>query len=358
MQQYVVLEKNTFVHCPETRRRNFRRAHSSDCLLGLEEPDTAMKSPKEREMYHITCVEDYADKETEENEFFFDAAESPICIQTPRKFGYPACRLSISSVSTLSGSNGEPERYSVRSFSSFNLDSVQETPNGSFNSAVLSRKDSDLESRSSVETISIGQRNSGSLRNSNSGSLMHSPSGSFDNHMSLQKQGSCNRLSVQSLSNLCISTTPQASPRSTDIATPIAMDPTNSPLDQYAVENAKPESEWTSIMVRHIPCRYTQEHFFQELSEFGLPFNFLYLPPARRCTGNLGYAFINFVRAEDAEYFLRIFQGHAFKMHPNSKKRAQVLYAKLQGFKQNVEFYENVQVKRHSPYVDYTWGYN
>ena len=54
--------------------------------------------------------------------------------------------------------------------------------------------------------------------------------------------------------------------------------------------------------------RYTFQKLKEELAAFGLPFDFLYLPPAKHCTGNLGYAFVNFVCPQDAEYFVQIFE--------------------------------------------------
>merc|ERR1719440_891035 len=66
-------------------------------------------------------------------------------------------------------------------------------------------------------------------------------------------------------------------------------------LDGYASETMIEESKWTSVMIRNIPCRYTQQELIDEIEMLGFVIDFLYLPPARRATGNLGYAFVNFV---------------------------------------------------------------
>merc|ERR1719498_822434 len=52
----------------------------------------------------------------------------------------------------------------------------------------------------------------------------------------------------------------------------------------------------TTIMVRNIPCKYTQKQMMSEVSEICPNFNFLYIPPARtaKVDKNLGYCFINF----------------------------------------------------------------
>jgi hypothetical protein len=108
-------------------------------------------------------------------------------------------------------------------------------------------------------------------------------------------------------------------------------------------------------MIRHIPCKYSQEHLIEEISEFTTGFDFLYLPPARtsKTQKNLGYAFLNFREAAEAQKFICDFQNHHFKRHPNSMKRAEVSFAELQGFHQNMEFYKNSKVSksRFRPYI-------
>jgi hypothetical protein len=126
------------------------------------------------------------------------------------------------------------------------------------------------------------------------------------------------------------------------------------PLEQFAVDHSLTKENWTTVMVRHIPCRYTQEELFIEVEEMNIAFNFLYLPPARRSIGNLGYAFINFLSRADAEKFIANFTGHSFRCQPNSKKRAEVIFAKLQGFQENVEFYSSAKVSKskYRPFID------
>merc|ERR1719335_1089416 len=48
----------------------------------------------------------------------------------------------------------------------------------------------------------------------------------------------------------------------------------------------------TAIMIRHIPCKYTQQHLLEEIRQYTEGFDFLYLPPARtsKTQKNLGYA--------------------------------------------------------------------
>merc|ERR1719181_186892 len=69
------------------------------------------------------------------------------------------------------------------------------------------------------------------------------------------------------------------------------------------------EDMMTTVMIRNIPCKYTQEWLIQEISSgFSDQFNFFYMPVARKSPGCLGYAFINFVHEEDASRFLIAFE--------------------------------------------------
>jgi hypothetical protein len=97
----------------------------------------------------------------------------------------------------------------------------------------------------------------------------------------------------------------------------------------------------TTVMVRHIPCKYSQEALMEEVLEFSSNFDYFYLPPARtaKIEKNLGYAFINFKSLQEAEEFTHAFQGYQFKLFPNSLKRATVNYAELQGKEANLESY-------------------
>jgi hypothetical protein len=129
-------------------------------------------------------------------------------------------------------------------------------------------------------------------------------------------------------------------------------------VQDVAKANAVPEEEWTTVMVRNIPCRYSQNELLSEVAMLDLQFNFLYLPPARRSPGNLGYAFVNFVDNAQASMFIKLFDGHTFLYQPKSQKRAEPVFAKLQGFQQNVDFYSNMKVfkSKYRPFVNYEAG--
>lgn len=112
-----------------------------------------------------------------------------------------------------------------------------------------------------------------------------------------------------------------------------------------------PSGVATSVMIRNIPCRYTQTKLVEEIQELDLPFDFLYLPPAKHSRGNLGYGFINFETNEAAATFMQIFNGHKFKSQPNSTKRAETLYCAMQGFEANYQFYGGYSRGRFRPFI-------
>jgi RNA recognition motif-containing protein len=100
------------------------------------------------------------------------------------------------------------------------------------------------------------------------------------------------------------------------------------------------DEEKTTVVVKNIPNKYTQEWLLEEVLALGLSVDFLYLP--RRMfakPNNIGFGFMNFSTAADAQEFLRIFDGRRFPKQPNSTKTAQVGFAKLQGKEANVQHY-------------------
>lgn len=72
-----------------------------------------------------------------------------------------------------------------------------------------------------------------------------------------------------------------------------------------------PEEEITTLMVRGIPCSFSQENMMKIIDIAGLKgqYNFFYLPRAGNNGSNLGYAFINFVDHVSAEKFTVTFNG-------------------------------------------------
>jgi hypothetical protein len=115
----------------------------------------------------------------------------------------------------------------------------------------------------------------------------------------------------------------------------------------------KAECHKTTVMIRNVPCKLSQEELMAEVSLVNSNFNFLYLPSSKKAVGNLGYAFVNFTTNAECVQFLEEFQNHIFASAPRSKKRAEVAFAALQGFKENVRFFKRSRVgkSQNGPYI-------
>jgi hypothetical protein len=74
---------------------------------------------------------------------------------------------------------------------------------------------------------------------------------------------------------------------------------------------AVPEDQVTTLMVRGIPCSFSQDLMMSIIDNADLTakYNFFYLPRAGNNGSNLGYAFINFVDHESAEKMSTHFNG-------------------------------------------------
>jgi RNA recognition motif-containing protein len=103
----------------------------------------------------------------------------------------------------------------------------------------------------------------------------------------------------------------------------------------------------TTLMIRNIPNRYTQNELILELEAlgFGGTFDFLYVPLDKGTMSNVGYAFVNFVDPQAAAKCMESFHGYHFKRHRKvSGKIAAVSIAHLQGLEANLAHYKNAAV--------------
>jgi len=108
----------------------------------------------------------------------------------------------------------------------------------------------------------------------------------------------------------------------------------------------RPEEAKTTVMLRNIPNRYTQQMVLTLLEEYGFAakFDFVYLPMDFRNGVNLGYAFVNLLTHEDAMRLMDTFQGFS-KWYFDSAKVCEVSWAHPhQGFSEHVERYRNSPV--------------
>mmetsp|Transcript_41924 Transcript_41924/g.66585 ORF Transcript_41924/g.66585 Transcript_41924/m.66585 type:complete len:374 (-) Transcript_41924:126-1247(-) len=98
----------------------------------------------------------------------------------------------------------------------------------------------------------------------------------------------------------------------------------------------------TTVMLRNIPNKYTQNTLMQEINDLGFcgTYNFFYLPMDVHNRSNVGYAFINFEKPKDTERFRRSFSEHRFQRF-HSRKIGSVCTAHVQGLDENLRHFEN-----------------
>ena len=87
----------------------------------------------------------------------------------------------------------------------------------------------------------------------------------------------------------------------------------------------------TTIMIRHIPIKYTDEKLNEEFKEFHGKYDCLYMPYDYEKNGNRGYAFINFVNSLHILLFYEKFNGKKW-IHFESSKICELNMAHFQGF--------------------------
>lgn len=108
------------------------------------------------------------------------------------------------------------------------------------------------------------------------------------------------------------------------------------------------EEEYTTVMLRNIPNKYTREMLVKQLCvDFNGLFDFMYLPIDFKNKCNVGYGFINFRTQDACEYFVQMFHGvDVRKCLPglNSKKIVEVTPARVQGLSENVRRLRNSPV--------------
>lgn len=112
-------------------------------------------------------------------------------------------------------------------------------------------------------------------------------------------------------------------------------------LDLDAVENGRDAR--TSLMVRNIPNKYTQQMLLSEFDENGHGpgvIDFFYLPIDFKNRCNRGYAFINFVDYRDILPFHQRYFGKHWRTF-NSDKICDITYARIQGKAAMLKRFEN-----------------
>lgn len=130
-------------------------------------------------------------------------------------------------------------------------------------------------------------------------------------------------------------------------------------LDFESISECKPSSGSrelpTTLMIRNIPNRYTQQDLLVELEELGFAglIDFLYMPRDKAAKASIGYAFVNFADGPSAQGCREVLSCHHFSRVGRSRE-ALVSVAHLQGLEANRAHYEqscvsNSRIARHRP---------
>lgn len=113
----------------------------------------------------------------------------------------------------------------------------------------------------------------------------------------------------------------------------------------------------TTLMIRNIPNRYTQQDLLEELVGLGFAgqMDFLYMPRDKAAKASIGYAFVNFLDGATAQRCVERLSGHSFARRGKCRD-ALVSAAHLQGLEANLAHYErsvvgNARIARHRPLV-------
>lgn len=138
--------------------------------------------------------------------------------------------------------------------------------------------------------------------------------------------------------------------------------PTEAPALPAAAQAPKSEeaqgeqdvpSDWrnkTTVMLRNLPNKYSQQMLLEELNTSGFlgTFDFLYLPIDPETNANRGYCFINFTDPNFAWTLKLAYEGRKMGRF-NSDKVVSVAPAALQGFEANYAHYSTARVNRGDP---------
>jgi len=98
-----------------------------------------------------------------------------------------------------------------------------------------------------------------------------------------------------------------------------------------------PSSEVTSLVVRNVPARYSQEDLLKEWPPDG-SYDFVHLPYFAKHRRSAGYAFINFTSNTAAREFQYNWQGCRLARHGRCAKRLDICVAKVQGLFENLMY--------------------
>ena len=115
------------------------------------------------------------------------------------------------------------------------------------------------------------------------------------------------------------------------------------------------DQNMTTLMIRHLPIKITDERLKQQLEQMGLAdkYDVLHIPrDARKPDCSLGYAFINLHDAAVASQVVRAAKGLAWSSFSNSEKVCDVEFAHVQGVEAlKRRFAQRTRDAMHAPHL-------
>jgi len=111
----------------------------------------------------------------------------------------------------------------------------------------------------------------------------------------------------------------------------------------------------TTLMIRNLPCSVDPVQLAGTLDGLGYArkYDLLMMPTSSRSTGrrsNLGYGFVNFKDASDAESFAQAFEGYSFSGTTSAKVCATQV-AHVQGFEATFKTFRRVKYRRSGSFM-------
>jgi hypothetical protein len=107
----------------------------------------------------------------------------------------------------------------------------------------------------------------------------------------------------------------------------------------------------TTVMIRNIPIKYTDEHLEKELESFKGKYDCLYMPFDYENGGNKGYAFLNLTSPYHVLLFYEVFYNKCW-MFFDSKKICELNYAIFQGIDEIMKHANNYKGSKKPIYYD------
>ena len=125
----------------------------------------------------------------------------------------------------------------------------------------------------------------------------------------------------------------------------------NDPSTAFELDLDRIESgadQRTTLMVRNIPNKYTQQAVLEEIDEkFRSCYDCFYLPIDFKNKCNVGYAFLNLCDYRDVARFYREFNGRRWSCYRSAKVCA-ITYARIQGKASMIARFQNSNLMNES----------